>query len=164
MEVACWAISSLKEAPAWKQIASSRPSRGESIPSRNKKQNLSWLAPSVTIPEGVKNGSDLKGLIPPTSRTVVNQGYRFWWIYLRANLLFSQNKAFVLEDMFTTGYWVLYMNYCVKFPWLCSANWLLTPMISVCFSQYFFLLNTHFLELCEVENICIYVCLFLSNL
>jgi len=63
----------------------------------------------------------------------VNQGYGFQWIYLWANLLFSQKKAFVSEDVFATGYWVLYMNYWVKFPWLYSANILLTRMISVHF-------------------------------
>lgn len=47
----------------------------------------------------VTNGSDLEGLIPPAHMDV-NQGYGFLWIYLWANLVFSQDKAFVLGGMF----------------------------------------------------------------
>lgn len=47
---------------------------------------------------------------PTLACTGVNQVYGFQWIYLWANPLFSQNHAFVLEDMFATGYWVLYLG------------------------------------------------------
>lgn len=68
-------------------------------PKQKKNSNFSGLAPSVTIPVAVTNGSDLEGLIPPAHMDV-NQGYGFLWIYLWANLVFSQDKAFVLGGMF----------------------------------------------------------------
>lgn len=64
-------------------------------PQKETKTDFSGLAPSVRIPVAVKNGS----LIPP-AHVDVNQGYRFLWIYLWANLLFSQDKTFVLGGMF----------------------------------------------------------------